>query len=155
MHEHHELPLSEAYATAVTQFRALRSEHHIATRVAVAEAEAYGAVFGPTETEKGFLKEEEHLKTWETSKSSERGSLEARKRWKAIADRKGNVGAWTRGEEYVRLWREGIRPNYVMSVAPKEAVIIKEKEADFKSLQQNMQEAVQAQQEVEQVSTQR
>lgn len=136
LHEHHGLSLSQAYATSVTQFRALRSEHHIATRIATAEAEAYGAEFGMTEIEKGFLKEEEHLKSWETSTALGQESLEARKRWKAVVDRKGNVGAWTRGEQYVRLWREGIRPNYVLSLS--ETVRAQEKSGDFMELQRQI-----------------
>lgn len=97
LHQYHAMPLRAAYVLAVMQFRSLRSEHHIATKVAVAEAEAYGSTFGPTETEKRYKKEEEHLATWETPEEAKQYSLEARKRWKAIIDKGGREGAWTRG----------------------------------------------------------
>ncbi|TFY79307.1 hypothetical protein EWM64_g4705 [Hericium alpestre] len=38
LHQHHEFPLTEAYKAAVLQFRALRSEFHIATAFAAQEA---------------------------------------------------------------------------------------------------------------------
>lgn len=113
LYNYHQHSLSDAYIAAVTQFRALRSEHHIATTVAVAEAEAYGAKFEPTETEKAFAEEEEQLRSWESNAATVQESLEARKRWKAVIDKSGNEGSWTRGEEYMRLWKEGIRPNYM------------------------------------------
>lgn len=40
------------------------------------------------------------------------GAMAARKRWKAIIERSGGNEAWSRGEEYVRLWKEGARPTY-------------------------------------------
>ncbi|TDL28217.1 hypothetical protein BD410DRAFT_684934, partial [Rickenella mellea] len=112
LHRYHDVSLARAYATAVMQFRSLRSEHHIATKVAAAEAEAYGAEFGKTETEKSFDREGEFLKTWDNVGDARRSSDAARKRWKAIIDTTGWEGSWTKGEEYVRLWKEGIRPNY-------------------------------------------
>lgn len=130
LYTYHLHSLSDAYIAAVTQFRALRSEHHIATSVAVAEAEAYGAVFEPTETEKAFAEEEEQLRSWESNAASEQQSLEARKRWKAVIDKSGNEGSWTRGEEYVRLWKEGIRPNYMPFLTPTEQLDSTEKVED-------------------------
>jgi small subunit ribosomal protein S23 len=38
-------------------------------------------------------------------------AIASRKRWRAIIDKEG-VREWTRGQEYVRLWKEGIRPAY-------------------------------------------
>ncbi|PFH54841.1 hypothetical protein AMATHDRAFT_135239 [Amanita thiersii Skay4041] len=112
LYEHHELSLTEAYTRAVAQFRALRSEHHIATRYAVLEAKHLGAIFGPTEIEHGFDKEIRSLETWEKKEEQDEGTLAARKRWKAVVQRQNGVNQWTKGEQYVRLWKEGIRPNY-------------------------------------------
>ena len=102
---------------AVGQFRSLRSEQHIATVTAVAEAEQYGATFGITETERAFRREEEHLKTFEAQPVTAQESSEARKRWKMIVNKKSSLaGGWSRGEEYVRLWKEGVRPDYTPSL---------------------------------------
>lgn len=83
----------------------------MATMVAVSEAEAYGAQFGRLETEKLFDIEEKVLESWNVDPTVQ-ASLESRKRWRTIIERTGSVGEWTRGEEYVRLWKEGIRPDY-------------------------------------------
>ncbi|KAF7347623.1 37S ribosomal protein S25, mitochondrial [Mycena venus] len=86
--EYHKIPLSQAYARAIAQFRALRSEHHIATTFAVLEAEALGAVFVRGEIEHAFEKEKRALATWERLDDIDEGSLAAaRKRWKMIAER--------------------------------------------------------------------
>ena len=112
LHQHHEMPLSRAYATSVAQFRALRSEQEVANMIATLEAEAYGAEFGPTETERGFSKELEALKTWNVDERYDQNAIAARKRWKAVVEREQPAVPWTAGQEYVRLWREGIRPSY-------------------------------------------
>lgn len=117
LHVHHNKPLSQAYAIAVSQFRSLRSEHEIATSVAAAEVTAYGGSFGPSASEIGFAREEQHLKTWEISDAAARESYEARKRWRAIVGRTNGLGNWTRGEEYVRLWKDGVRPNYAPALS--------------------------------------
>ncbi|KAI0080348.1 hypothetical protein K474DRAFT_1682731 [Panus rudis PR-1116 ss-1] len=110
LHEYHDLPLTNAYAAAVAQFRSLRAEHRIASSVALLEAEAYGWEFGSSQVEISFEKEEKALDTWQKKAEFDAGAFAARKRWKAEIDRK--VGSWTRGQEYVRLWKEGVRPNY-------------------------------------------
>lgn len=112
LYEHHEMPLSRAYATSVAQFRSLRSEQEVATMIAALEAEAYGAEFGPNETERGFNKEREAFKSWDTDARYDQNAIAARKRWKAVVEREQPAVPWTGGQEYVRLWREGIRPNY-------------------------------------------
>jgi len=112
LHQHHEMPLSRAYATSVGQFRSLRSEQEVATMIATLEAEHYGAEFRPTETERGFNKELEALKTWQVDERYDQNAIAARKRWKAVAERGQSPVPWTAGQEYVRLWKEGIRPNY-------------------------------------------
>ena len=112
LHRHHGLPLSRAYATSVAQFRSLRSEQEVANTIATLEAEYYGAEFGPTETERGFNKELEALKTWQVDERYDQNAIAARKRWKAVVEREQAPVPWTAGQEYVRLWREGIRPNY-------------------------------------------
>ena len=105
------MPLAKAYAKAIAQFRSLRSEHHIATTVAVLEAEAYGSTFGLTEIELGFSKEMKKLESWERKEELDEGAIAARKRWRAIIDKDADSG-WTKGQEYVKLWKKGIRPTY-------------------------------------------
>lgn len=113
LHQHHEMSLSDAYAAAVAQFHALRSEHHIASTIAGMEAEYLGSSFGPSELELQHEKEKQYLAAWGDKKQEkDQGVVEARKRWKAIIDKKQGVDQWTKGEEYVRLWRQGIRPDY-------------------------------------------
>ena len=113
LHKYHDIPLSKAYAQAVAQFRSLRSEHQIATKTAALEAEAYGAIFAPTEIERGFAKEQDALENWSSKAELDAGAIAARKRWKAIVERTGAVGSgWTKGQDYVRLWKEGVRPTY-------------------------------------------
>jgi small subunit ribosomal protein S23 len=112
-YRHHSLSLSEAYARSVYQFRALRSEHHIATTVAVKEAETLGSEFGPSEIEQTHEMEKRSLATWERQAELDEGAIAARKRWKAIVDKQPGANQWTKGVEYVRLWNEGIRPNYM------------------------------------------
>jgi small subunit ribosomal protein S23 len=105
------MPLSTAYGTAVLQFDALRSEQYIMTRFAVLEAEAHGAVFAPGELERGFAMEDKALESWEETGTLDHGALAARKRWKAVVKRR-DPGEWTRGQAYVRLWKDGVRPDY-------------------------------------------
>ncbi len=141
LHTHHGKSLSDAYLVAVTQFRSLRSEQRIATLAAAAEAEAYDAEFGPTETEKGFEREEEHLKTFEASGTTVQESVEARKRWKMIVGGTGNPGKWSLGEDYTRLWKEGVRPDYMSSLsAPAEQTQVPEgARLNFLQLQHSVQ----------------
>jgi small subunit ribosomal protein S23 len=106
------IPLTQAYTRAIAQFRSLRSEHHIATTFAAMEADAIGAVFAPGEIEHAFEKETKGLITWERKAELDEGAIAARKRWKAIVEKQDGVGQWTKGEKYVRLWREGVRPTY-------------------------------------------
>lgn len=113
LYRHHSLSLSEAYARSVYQFRALRSEHHIATTIAVKEAEALGSEFGLSEIERAHELEKRSIATWERQAELDEGAIAARKRWKAIVDKQPGANQWTKGVEYVRLWNEGIRPNYM------------------------------------------
>ena len=113
LYTHHDLSLSEAYARSVAQFRALRSEHNIATTVAIKEAEALGSDFGPSEIEQAHEMEKKGIATWERQAELDEGAIAARKRWKAIVDRQPGAYQWTKGVEYVRLWKEGVRPNYM------------------------------------------
>jgi small subunit ribosomal protein S23 len=101
--------LSEAYATAVAQYRSLRSEHRVATAVAVLEAEAMGAQFGPTEIERGFELEAAALKSWEGGEGRGATAAGAGKQWSAEAPSEF-PGTWTRGQEYVARWKEGVTP---------------------------------------------
>ena len=113
LYKYHSLSLSEAYARSVAQFRSLRAEHHIATTVAVIEAKALGSDFGPSEIEQAHEMEKKSIATWERRAELDEGAIAARKRWKAIVDRQPGANQWTKGVEYVRLWNDGIRPNYM------------------------------------------
>lgn len=112
LYQHHDLPLSEAYKQAISQFRSLRSEHYVATKHAVMEARYLGAVFLPTEIRHAFYKERRNLESWHRKEEDDEAALAASKRWKAVVERQHGVNQWTRGEEYVKLWKEGILPNY-------------------------------------------
>jgi small subunit ribosomal protein S23 len=117
LHKYHEITLNDAYAQAVAQFRSLRAEHQVATTTAALEAEAYGATFPMTEIERNFLKEQKELDSWQRKAELDAGAIIARKRWKAIIEREGRVGSgWSRGQDYVRLWKEGVRPSYAPSL---------------------------------------
>jgi len=117
LHKYHEIPLNEAYAQAIAQFRSLRAEQHVMAVTAVMEAEAYGAIFPPTHIEQNFMKEQDELEGWQKKDELDAGAIAARKRWKAIIDRHGAVGSeWSKGQEYVKLWKEGVRPTYVPSL---------------------------------------
>jgi len=112
LHEHHQVPLTNAYEAAVAQFRSLRAEHDIARKVALMEAESYGIEFGPTQVQITYDKEGKALDSWQKGPELDASELAARKRWKAIVTREGSPGTWSRGQEYVRLWKEGVRPTY-------------------------------------------
>ncbi|KAJ7103284.1 mitochondrial ribosomal protein S25-domain-containing protein [Mycena belliarum] len=112
LHQVYQVPLSQAYARAVAQFRALRSEHHIATTFAVMEAEALGATFVRGEIEHAFEKEKRAVATWEKLEELDEGQLTARKRWKMIAERHVGETHWSQGAQYVKMWRAGVRVNY-------------------------------------------
>ena len=126
LHQAHGLTLSDAYATSIAQFRTLRAVQHVATRFAAQAATAYGAHFGPSATARGFEAENKVLDANElrTERLDDSARL-ARNRWRMVTlGRSSGVGggggnvdsadgkAWSRGEEYVRLWKEGVRPDY-------------------------------------------
>ena len=131
LHQAHGLTLSDAYAASISQFRTLRAVQHVATRFAAQAASAYGARFGPSQTAHGFEAESRVLEANELrSERLDDSARLARRRWRMIAlgsssddgvgvSVSGTAGgdatdrkAWSRGEEYVRLWMEGIRPDY-------------------------------------------
>ncbi|KAH9846865.1 mitochondrial ribosomal protein S25-domain-containing protein [Lenzites betulinus] len=112
LHEHHGMTLSDAYASAVAQFRSLRAEITVARQVALAEAEHYGIEFGPSQIDITFRKESKAFETFQ-DKTEHIHSVETeRKRWKAVVERPGKQDQWTKGQEYTRLWKEGVRPVY-------------------------------------------
>ncbi|KAI0803309.1 mitochondrial ribosomal protein S25-domain-containing protein [Irpex lacteus] len=117
LHEYHNVPITHAYLVAVAQFRALRSEHEVASRVALLEADYYGLQFGPSLTQRTFDEEQKVLQSWSKDKQADAMANTARKRWRMIPERVGEPGSWTRGEEYTRLWQEGVRPSYAPTVA--------------------------------------
>ncbi len=61
LHESHGLSLSMAYHNTLSSYHALRAEHETASRFAVLEATNIGATFGPSETERSFIREGEAL----------------------------------------------------------------------------------------------
>ena len=147
LHQAHGLTLSDAYATSMSQFRTLRAMQHVATRFAAQAASVYGARFGPSATARGFEVENKVLDAdmLRTERLDDSARL-ARSRWRMISLGNrgeqeessgvgfgvGNVGpaadrkSWSRGEEYVRLWKEGVRPDYspalTKSIAPVDPV---------------------------------
>ncbi|KIM47819.1 hypothetical protein M413DRAFT_439499 [Hebeloma cylindrosporum] len=118
LYQHHSLSLSDAYARAVAQFRSLRSEHHISTTFAAMEAQELGSTFGISEIEHSFELQKKGLSTWEKKEEQDEGAIAARKRWKAIVERQHGADQWSKGEEYVRLWQQGVKPNYMPALAP-------------------------------------
>jgi small subunit ribosomal protein S23 len=76
------------------------------------EAVHLGAVFGRGEIAYAFEKEKRALATFERREELDEGAMAARKRWKAIVEKQPGGREWTQGQEYVRLWKEGVRPNY-------------------------------------------
>ncbi|KAL0578500.1 mitochondrial ribosomal small subunit component [Marasmius crinis-equi] len=121
LHLHHEVPLSYAYSRAVAQFRALRSERHISSTMALLEADTLGALFQPSETALGFEKELRSLATWERQAELDEGAMAARKRWRAIAQPHSEARQWSVGQQYVRLWKEGNTPKYAPALTEPEA----------------------------------
>ncbi|OCH94730.1 hypothetical protein OBBRIDRAFT_884516 [Obba rivulosa] len=115
LHLEHGWVLSDAYAAAVAQFRSLRSEQEIQRLFASREAEHYGVEFGPSQVEINYAKEEESLDSW-SSQGRTVGEQAAQKRWKMVAENTGYGAKWSRGQEYVRLWKEGVRPSYAPQI---------------------------------------
>jgi len=108
------MPLALAYEQAAAQFHSLKSEYHLANLFAVHEAEYFGAEFGPRQTEVSFQREAGELKSWGAQQEmDDAAALAARKRWRIEPPKTGESNVWSRGEEYVRLWQAGIRPNYL------------------------------------------
>ncbi|KAI8980769.1 mitochondrial ribosomal protein S25-domain-containing protein [Trametes punicea] len=112
LYEHHGMPLSDAYASAVAQFRSLRSEITIARQIALAEAEHLGLEFGPSQIEITFAKENKAFDTFREAAAQSHSAETERKRWKAVVERDSRPDHWTKGQEYARLWKEGVRPVY-------------------------------------------
>lgn len=107
------MPISEAYLRAVAQFRALRSEHHIASTFAAIEAESFGYTFEETEVEKVFAKHMRELKKWgQEEQFDDESANAAKKRWRAIVERNVEQGEWTKGEKYVKLWKDNAKAEY-------------------------------------------
>ncbi|KAM5530732.1 hypothetical protein V8D89_015592 [Ganoderma adspersum] len=112
LYEHHEMDLSSAYASAIAQFRSLRSELQVARSVALAEAEHLGMEFGPSQVDITFAKEQKALRTFRDRTAQDHTAETERKRWKAVVEREGRPDEWTKGQQYTRLWKEGVRPVY-------------------------------------------
>jgi small subunit ribosomal protein S23 len=119
LHEHHDMALNQAYSSAVAQFRALRSEHEMASKIALREAEHYGIEFGQNEVLRVFAMEEHNLNSWKRTAELNTAENLARKRWRAVVEptEPRQEKQWTRGQEYTRLWQEGVRPTYSPALA--------------------------------------
>lgn len=52
------------------------------------------------------MRESEAMESWERDSEVDEGAIAARKRWKVIVERFDDQGAWTKGDEYVKLWKE-------------------------------------------------
>ena len=114
LHRHHKVSLTVAYTRAVAEFRALRAEYDIANAFARMEAESYGTVF-PSEIDRTFEKEDKVYKSAERKKALDESALRARKRWRAILNIDSGMGnIWSRGQEYVRLQKDGVRPSHLV-----------------------------------------
>ncbi|KAG6329379.1 hypothetical protein ID866_9709 [Astraeus odoratus] len=113
LHKHHKASLTVAYTRAVAEFRALRAEHDVASSFARMEAEAYGMVF-PSELDRTFEKEDIVYKAPERKRALDEGALLSRKRWRAILNIDSGMGStWSRGQQYVKLQEEGVRPTHL------------------------------------------
>jgi len=145
LHEHHNLSLINAYSATVAQFRSLRAEHHISSAISLLEAESYGISFGPSQVDIVFDKEEKALQTWMGKNNLDAQALAARKRWKAIIERTAAVSAWTRGQEYTRLWKEGVRPDYSPVLTSPDSSAFEPVEAESKVVKQTPHSEQQAQ----------
>jgi len=98
------------------------------------EAEQLGSVFGPSEASRTFERHKQSLATWDRKEEQDEGALAARKRWKAIVERHHGANQWTKGEQYVRLWQEGIRPDYMPAVTTIEETPAAKKPKDHMNL---------------------
>lgn len=58
------MSLSKAYRRTIATYHAIQAEREHQIRYAVLEARAWGADLGPTETERGFIKERAELDKW-------------------------------------------------------------------------------------------
>ncbi|OJA16124.1 hypothetical protein AZE42_00032 [Rhizopogon vesiculosus] len=117
LHKSHKIALSIAYTRAVAEYRSLRAGHDFANTFARLEAEAYGTVF-PSEIDRTFEKEDAVYQSADRKVELDRGALLARKRWKAILDVDSGMGEFDKGQQYTRLWKQGIRPTYVPADEP-------------------------------------
>lgn len=59
-----DMSLSQAYRRTIASYHAIHAEREHRMRHAILEARSLGAEFGPTETERGFIKESRELDKW-------------------------------------------------------------------------------------------
>ena len=69
-------------------------------------------MFGPSAVQATFALEERNFESWKKTHETDMAESTARKRWHMIAKNVGMREAWSNGQDYVRLWQEGIRPTY-------------------------------------------
>ncbi|KAF8330429.1 uncharacterized protein EI90DRAFT_3280971 [Cantharellus anzutake] len=117
LHDYHKKSITEAYQTAVSQFRALRAEHHMATLFARNEAVFYGARFRPDQSTRAYILENKALGTWtRTSDASANAGRQRRtlkgKYFPVWMGRMGVTDYWSRGVGYTRRWMKGMPPPY-------------------------------------------
>lgn len=108
------MSLSDAYKTAVLQFRALRAEHQTAAAYAAKEAEAYGAWFGSREIDRGFEQEREAISTFlprVRAIARHANKLPWTPEW-TMPGVPPPAEEWSHGLDYTERLKRGIRPNY-------------------------------------------
>ncbi|KZT53780.1 hypothetical protein CALCODRAFT_500727 [Calocera cornea HHB12733] len=108
LHREKGIPLSDAYRTAVHQYRALRAEHTIMLSFACNEADAYGAEFASYELTRLEKLEEAELQKWREELARTEERIRRSKKWRM--DPVLPPEKWTQGEGYMRRLREGGGP---------------------------------------------
>ncbi|EJU00078.1 hypothetical protein DACRYDRAFT_81744 [Dacryopinax primogenitus] len=108
LHQTMHMPLSDAYRSAVHQYRALRAEHAIMRSFACAEADAYGAEFSSYEFDRLHRMEEAELEKWRLAQQGEKERLARNKKWTATP----NIppAEWSAGDIYMQRLRQGGGP---------------------------------------------
>lgn len=64
------MSLSDAYRRTIASYHAIQAERELRLRYANLEARSLGADMGPSETERGFLKEARELDKWAASSTA-------------------------------------------------------------------------------------
>lgn len=60
------------------------------------------------------------MNSWSRHKQRASAHDASHKKWRAVAKREGPEMPWSSGQEYVRMWKEGVRPTYIPVVTEPE-----------------------------------